>query len=126
MPMTIDGTPFSKSAVYRTTAGKLPLPNSERYTPATNPAGTPIRTVSRSSFPVPTMAFAIPPPASPGGLGSCVRKLQLSERPPYQSRYPRMKKSTETVSSAHSPVMPNITVLTILRRFIAPSPAAWC
>jgi hypothetical protein len=63
---------------------------------------------SRSSFPLPTMALAIPPPFSPTGAGKCVRKAQLRELPPFQTRYPRMKNKKPTVTKAQSPLRLNM------------------
>ena len=55
------------------------------------------------------MALAMPPPVSPTGLGSLVKKLRLSEVPPFQIRYPRIKNSTDTTQSAATPVKLSIT-----------------
>src|ERR1700735_4039305 len=97
---------------------KVLPPNSARYTAASTPIGMPIADARSSSLPVPTRALAIPPPASPTGLGSLVKKSQLSEVPPCQTRYPRIRPSTETVSSAHAPVRLTITTFRDLRHFI--------
>ena len=47
-----------------------------------HPMGTPTREARSSSFALPTIALAMPPPASPTGVGSFVKKSQLRERPP--------------------------------------------
>jgi len=69
-------------------------------------------TATSNNFALPTMALAIPPPLSPTGLGNWVRKSQLRARPPCHTRYPKMKRRIETVTSAQTPVRPSITPLT--------------
>ncbi len=44
-----------------------------------SPTGSPISAASSSSFKLPTMALAMPPPVSPTGFGSLVKKSQLSD-----------------------------------------------
>ena len=39
--------------------------------------GTPMRVAKERTFALPTMAFAMPPPVSPVGLGSFVKKFQF-------------------------------------------------
>src|SRR6202451_988026 len=118
MPITMDGTPFSKSVVYRTTNENVLPPNSARYTPVSNPTGRPIKAANISSFRLPTMALAIPPPVSPTGLGSCVKKFQLSDVPPFQIRYPRIKNRIETTPSAAIPVRLSITKFSDFRQIM--------
>src|SRR5579883_383865 len=125
-PHTIDGTPFSRSAAYLTTEA-IPLPlNSARYTPPRNPIGTPIKDASNSTLPLPTIALAMPPPVSPTGFGSFVKNAQLIDVPPLKTRYPYMQDSTNTETSAHTPVIASMKLLTNLRqrslRFIRRSP----
>ena len=86
IPITMEGTPFNRSATYRTTNPIVLPPNSARYTPPRNPMGTPTSDARRSSLALPTMAWAIPPPVSPTGVGSFVKKSQLSARPPWYTR----------------------------------------
>ena len=50
------------------------------------PIGTPIAAATASNTRVPTMALAIPPPTSPVGLGSWVKKFQSSEEAPSRIR----------------------------------------
>src|ERR1700732_3971954 len=100
----MDGTPFSKSVVYRTTNENVLPPNSARYTPASKPTGKPISAANISNFKLPTIALAIPPPVSPTGLGSCVKKFQFNDLPPFQIKYPRIKNKIETTPSAATPV----------------------
>ena len=49
-------------------------PCSARYRPAPMPTGSPISDAIPTRISVPTMAFAIPPPASPTGRGMWVKK----------------------------------------------------
>src|SRR6202046_141224 len=84
IPITMEGTPFSRSVVYRTTKENVLPPNSARYTPVSKPTGKPINAANINSFRLPTMAFAIPPPDSPTGFGSCVKKAQFRDLPPFQ------------------------------------------
>ena len=68
-----------------------------------------------SSFALPTIAFAIPPPVSPTGTGSFVKKSHVRLFPPCQSRYPRIKNRTETARRVQTPVRVSITMLVALR-----------
>ena len=61
---------------------------------------------------LPMMAFAIPPPSSPGGFGSCVKKSKFSALPPFHSRKPRIQKSTQTAARAQAAVTVNISPFT--------------
>src|SRR5258708_24460107 len=61
---------------------------------------------------LPRMALAMPPPSSPGGLGSCVKKSRFSDLPPFQTRNPRIQKSTQTAARAHAAVRLNIKPFT--------------
>ncbi len=79
------------------------------------PIGTPISAASNSSFALPTIAFAMPPPTSPTGLGNWVKKSKLMDRAPFQTRKPRMNTSTETATKAHNPAAPNMNRFTALR-----------
>ena len=51
-------------------------------TPAPIPSGTPIRLAIARITPEPIIAFAMPPPASPTGFGSCVKNEMLIEPMP--------------------------------------------
>src|SRR5579871_5820156 len=75
-----------------------------------------------SSLALPTMALAMPPPASPTGVGSFVKKSKVRLLPPWMNRYPRMKTRVPAANRVHKPVMVNITALTILRRSVCRSP----
>jgi hypothetical protein len=46
------------------------------------PTGSPIADAISTTMPVPTIAFAIPPPASPGADGIFVKKSQFTADPP--------------------------------------------
>src|SRR5581483_4958357 len=116
MPITIEGTPLSRSVVYRTMKEKVVPPNSARYTPPRNPIGTPIKAASSSSLALPTSAFAMPPPGSPTGVGSFVKKSTVRLVPPWKNRYPRINSSVPTATSVQAPVSVSITTLTIFRR----------
>src|SRR5271156_2931835 len=115
MPITIEGTPFSTSAVKRTMSPKRLRPNSARKIPAPTPRGTP-RMLARARMNAdPTIAFAIPPPASPTGFGVCVRKAQLSDPTP---RYTRQAKIANNGSSTRITVNTAAPVITwsVMRR----------
>ena len=45
--------------------------------------GTPMSVARSRSLALPTMALAMPPPVSPTGAGSLVKKFQLIEVPPW-------------------------------------------
>ena len=84
--------------------------------PAINPTGRPINAAMPTISRLPTMALANPPPSSPAGSGSLVKKLQLSEEAPLEIRSPRIRNSTETVSTVTTPVSVSITALRDLRQ----------
>src|SRR5579864_7535119 len=98
------------------TKEKVWPPNSARYTPAIRPTGKPITAASSKSFKLPTMALAIPPPVSPTGFGSCVKRFQFREAPPCQIKYPRIRNNTETTDKAATPVRVSITTLSDFRQ----------
>ena len=83
MPMTIDGTPFSTSAVKRTSDANGFFPYSDRYTPAITPTGMARAEAIAIRYSVPSIALAMPPPDSPTGFGIFVKKSQLSEEKPF-------------------------------------------
>ena len=72
--------------MYRTTKENDDPPNSARYTPPRNPIGTPIQVASSSSLALPSSALAMPPPDSPTGVGSLVKKSQVRLVPPWKNR----------------------------------------
>ena len=83
MPITMEGTPLSTSAVKRTALASLvPRPNSARKMPPAMPTGIPIRLPTPSRIAEPAMALAMPPPDSPTGFGTWVKKSQLNELAP--------------------------------------------
>ena len=53
---------------------------------------------------VPTIPLATPPPGSPTGTGSCVRKAGLIARAPANATYPRMTIKIAAPINAHSAV----------------------
>ena len=86
MPQMIEGTPF-KNVGHETqppVAGAVPY--SERKTPPRTPTGMPMSEASPRSSSVPTMALAMPPPASPTGFGSWVKKSQFTDPAPFCKR----------------------------------------
>src|SRR5437667_135450 len=72
----MDGTPLSTSAMKRSTPFTRAVPYSARKIPPSTPTGIPMIDASASNSSVPTIAFAIPPPASPTGLGKCVTRFE--------------------------------------------------
>ncbi len=67
-------------------------------------------------MPLPTIALAIPPPGSPAGSGSLVKKFQSSDRQPFHNRNPKIRNSTDTVNTVQRPVSASITLLTAFLR----------
>ena len=59
----------------------------------------PMTAAIRISSPLPTMALAMPPPISPADSGSLVKKFQSRERQPLKNRKPRIRNSTDDVTS---------------------------
>ena len=82
MPITMDGVPFMTSATKRTIQPSLPEPYSARNTPAPMPIGSPMRHANPTMIPVPTIAWATPPPVWPIGTGVWVKKFQSSDVAP--------------------------------------------
>ncbi len=54
--------------------------------PASSPTGTPTQAAIPSIFALPRMAFPMPPPVSPTGVGSWVKNARLIDEPPFQAR----------------------------------------
>ncbi len=82
MPQVMDGTPLRMSAANRIHQFNFVPPYSERNTPPSTPTGTPTTAACASRTNVPTMALAMPPPASPTGLGTWVKNARLIELNP--------------------------------------------
>src|ERR1035437_3123833 len=80
--------------------------------------GTPTKEASIRSLALPTMALAMPPPASPTGVGSFVKKSQLRLLAPCTNKYPRIKTRVPAANSVQSPVIVSITALTVFRRSV--------
>src|SRR5665213_1229757 len=112
----MEGTPLRRSVVYRTTKENADPPNSARYTPPRNPIGTPMQVAISSSLALPTIALAMPPPGSPTGVGSLVKKSTVRLLPPWTNRYPRIKRSVPTATNVHTPVRLSMTAFTAFRR----------
>src|SRR2546426_5389597 len=102
IPTTIDGVPLSTSAMNRTRKPSRPDPYSARYIPAPTPIGTPINAARPTMIPVPTMAFATPPPDWPAGTGFLVKKAQSIDEAPFTTRLPRMSTRASTATNERS------------------------
>src|SRR6516165_6060136 len=66
-------------------------------------------------MPEPTIALAIPPPTSPGGLGSCVRNAQFRDCTPLISRYKNMAINGKITNTAAA-IANNVAQLLVSRR----------
>ena len=73
----MDGSPFSTSERKRTVFASFVLPCSAQYSPAPIPIGRPNAAPIVIRISVPTIALARPPPLSPTGFGSFVKKSML-------------------------------------------------
>jgi hypothetical protein len=69
IPITIEGIPCKISTNNPDTFDKRVFGYSDKYTPARTPIGAAISVAFTISMSVPTIAFRIPPPASPTGFG---------------------------------------------------------
>jgi hypothetical protein len=65
---------------------------------------------------VPTMAFAMPPPTSPTGLGSCVKNATLMAEAPCTSRNAKISTRGAMTRSAESAETADIAALVRWRR----------
>src|SRR5581483_280113 len=72
--------------------------------PPSTPRGTPRAAAIASSSSVPTIAFAIPPPVSPVGCGSWVKKFQSIDEAPSRIRKYSTRKSGAITTTAHTPI----------------------
>ena len=81
MPMTMEGTPESTSAVKRTTLAQLPVPLLGQEDPGADAHGKRERLAIPTMKKVPTMALPTPPPGSPTGVGRLVKKPRAGRRP---------------------------------------------
>ena len=129
MPITIDGSPLRTSDRNRTAFARCVPRFSARYSPAPMPIGRPKPDAARIRTSVPTIALAMPPPSSPGGLGICVKNATLSDDAPTRTRCPRMKISGSVAATAARNVTPTMTTLTTRRRvsvvFVRSAAARW-
>ena len=64
---------------------------------------------------VPTMALAMPPPASPTGLGRCTRNPQSSEAAPWRRTFKRISASGMMTMSAQAQQQAETNPLLIFR-----------
>src|SRR5271157_3380146 len=84
--------------------------------PAPTPSGTPMTLAKPRMKTDPTIAFAIPPPASPTGFGVWVRKAQLIDPTPRKTRYANIANNGTSTRMTVSTATPVITWLVIRRR----------
>ena len=71
----------------------------------------PIQLASSSNLALPRRALAMPPPDSPTGVGSLVKKFQVKLVPPWKNRYPRIKSSVPTAKKVQTPVRLSMTCI---------------
>ena len=100
MPSTIDGSPFSTSDRKRTTVASLAAALLGEVEPGADTDRQSDHRRDQTRIPVPTIAFAIPPPASPVGFGIFVKKLQLSDAAPCLSEMPENERSAAASRAA--------------------------
>src|SRR5260221_7923590 len=77
--------------------------------------GTPTREASTRRVSVPAMAFAMPPPGSIAGLGSLVKKSQLTELAPFSTRWKKTRPSGAMTRMAQKKVPSETRKLNALR-----------
>src|ERR1700691_2639861 len=116
----MEGTPLRTSAVKRIALASLvPRPNSARNIPLPMPIGIPMMLASARSTPEPTIALAMPPPVSPSGAGTLVKKFKSSELAPLKMSSAKMTASgtiTRMVAKTASTVTVwSVTVLILER-----------
>ena len=83
------------------------------------PIGTAITAARPLSISVPTIAFAMPPPVSPTGVGMCVKKARLSDRMPWLTTKNRTNASGISASSTAPAQKPTNSDDSSLRRLVA-------
>src|SRR3954453_22354983 len=127
MPVTIVGTPLSRSRTKRTGWATRSGANSEVKIATRRPTGIAIRAARPTMIPVPTIALEMPPLVSPKRPAGVVRKWMLRAPIPFETTEPTTISSTATASSAATVEMTSTTRLTRLRRFRLPrsSSSAW-
>ena len=91
IPITIEGIPCNISIDNLVKYTNLPFLYSERKMPVKTPRGTEKRIEIITRINVPMIAFRIPPPVSPTGLGRWVRKSQLMTEMPLLVMKKRIK-----------------------------------
>jgi hypothetical protein len=89
--MTIEGIPCNISIDNLVKYTNFPFLYSERKMPVKTPRGTEKRIEIITRINVPMIAFRIPPPVSPTGLGRWVRKSQLMTEMPLLVMKKRIK-----------------------------------
>ena len=102
MPMTMDGTPMRASTRKRMSSLKRPVPAySARYTPDPTPSGMPMAAASATRVSVPSSELSMPPPGSPTGAGSLVKKSTLICEPPLYEEEPEEEQQDADGHHAH-------------------------
>ncbi len=82
MPIAIDGTPVNTSAPNLSTAATRDS-DLARKNPTSTPTGMAMTPATPSMMREPTIAFEMPPPGIPAGVGRCVKN------PPDHAAMPR-------------------------------------
>ena len=67
-------------------------------------------------MPVPTMAFAMPPPVSPTGLGIWIKKSRLRAEIPWISVYENMRTRGVTATRRHAIENTSMALFFVLRQ----------
>src|ERR1700710_2719396 len=102
-PITIDGSPLSRSSAPRTNPPVRGPAYSVKKIATTIPSGSAIKVAKNTIASVPRIAGPIPPPA-PVVLGDVVKNDQLTEASPLVTTDPTTAASTATASTAASTV----------------------
>lgn len=110
IPMTMEGIPCNISMDNLVKYTNLPFLYSERKMPAKTPRGTEKRIEIITRINVPMIAFRIPPPVSPTGLGSWVRNFQLIAEIPLLV----MKKMIKNIGSVQAKERRIMMILNVL------------
>ena len=110
-PTTMDGVPFSTSAMKRVIVASRLAGYSAQKIPAPMPIGSPMMHATPTMIRVPTMAWTTPPPLSPAGTGVWVKKSRLMLLAPLMTRSNRIRNSGSTASTVATTSRATITRL---------------
>ena len=121
MPITIEGKPLSTSARKRTVVASIVARFSAKYSPAPTPTGKPTALAMAMRINVPTIAFAMPPPASPGGRCICVKNAKFTEDAPSRMRWMTIRSKGRIAIEAATYIKPTMMLLRTRRRRIVRS-----